>query len=361
MIENIVSLLGALITGSIPLVVVKIVYVALLVIFFISIVSWTYRRALCVFDAGWASYSIRNLLRLTFCLIFLLLCVFSTIGLFSPNIKYVSNPYMIFVISINALYTINTLGSSYITQHKKARIITNTFIFASWCISMVALFLLSIKPSELCQSALYETTLADFGIALYRKLNPFFINTNNKFYSIFFTTYINVFNGICVVTLCTFSNIIEKIKNKLFSLKYLIIINSLIIIRDTLFFLLKFTSLSENIIYKNFVGISISLGLLASTFFFIRFIQCEGKYDKNLKKKRVKTIKRDLYEITQDFCGITNVKEYNMCKRRIFNLTRRIKILNIKIDITKLVKIKNPELQNKFLEMVQEALMSEKD
>lgn len=359
MLTNFISLFQALITGSIPIIIVKITYVLLLIIFFISIISWTYRRALCVFDAGWASYSIRNVFRLTFCLIFLLLCSFSVISLFDPTISYQANPYMIFVISMNALYTVTTLSSNYITGYKKQRILTNTFIFATWCISMISLFLLSIKPSCLCRSALYETSLSSFGLVMYKKLNPFFLGPSSKVYSIVFTSFINLFNAICITALVIFSHKIELLKSKLVSFKYIIAINSLILARDAAYFILKFSPLSTNKMAEKVIGSLITILLLFTTYFFIRFIQCEGKYDKNLKRKRVKSIKQDLNEIISDFSKIDTSKEYNNCKKRVYSLARRIQILDIKIDITKLIKIKNPKLRNDFMKMVQEVIFIE--
>lgn len=357
MLEYTLIGLKSLVLGTIPAIVIKILYVTLLIVFFINVVSWTYRRALCVFDAGWASYSIRNLFRLVFCLIFDMLCIFSLSGTFITTQKFLANPYMIFVISVNALYTVTMLGSSYLEGYKKARIVTNTLIFSSWCISIVSLYFLSIRPSNICILALHEKTLWEFGLSIYKKLNPFYLGDLSNFYSIFFTVYINLYNIICMLALIIFTKLIPKLKNKLMSFKYIFLINITVLIRDILYYILQGLITKLSPLTVKIIGSSISILLIVTTLCFIKFIQCEGKYDKNLKKKQVKEIKKDLIEIISDFENAKDDKEFNFSKKRLNSLLRRIEILNIKIDITKYAKFNEPCVEEEFLKIIQKKVI----
>lgn len=332
----------------------KCLYLILLVYTAVQILIWTYRRLAILIEMK--QFSMGAMFKLGYCLIFLLLTALSISNLFTSANTYRANPYIILIMSINLLYLDTTLSSNRIKEHKRSRLIVNSLMFAVWGIFGTIIFILgvsSVQKIPLC----FSNSIASFGWEIYGKTTPFWNYGEGKYFTYITIVISNIFNFLCLLFLVIYSKIIPEIKQKLYSWKYILCIDLFILIRDLCYVSFKAGGYSPNgSIPSNIMGITFSICIFIIGILFLLFIRSEGKYDKNLKKLRKKTLMKDFNNVVTDYSKAKNLGDKVECVRRLKYLILRSNILETKIDIVKEVQKKSPGLYNQFTLLTNEEI-----
>lgn len=334
----------------------KVIYLLILLYAIYQIVTWTWRRVMILIDLK--TFSMGAVFKLSYCLIILCLTLVSLSNVLTPSTSYRAHPYIILIMSTNLIYVATSLGTNYYRNHKKSRLIANSILFSLWCILGTFIFIISITSVKRIPLS-FTNTLCSFGWEIYGKTYPFWHHGNVEVYVITTSILSNIFNFLCLLTLWIFTRVIPEMKLKLYSYKYLLCINILIFIRDLAYFSYCMVDSGIGYIAYNVTGIILAICILATAVLYSLFIRSESKYDRNLKKQRVKTLKRDLNTIINDFDQSKSLTEKVECVRRFKYLVLRGKIMESKIDLVKEVQHKSPGLYAHFTSLTNEEITIE--
>lgn len=338
---------------------VKSIYALILIYATIQIIAWTWRRITILNDLS--HFSMSAVFKLGYCLIFLVLTLISLSNLFMPKSSFRAHPYMILIMSTNLLYVNTTLGTSFFKDYKKSRLITCSILFTAWCVVGTIIFISGIFAVGIVPFTLTNlNSFISFGWEIYGKITPFWLANSNNSYIFGATIAANVFNIICLLILLIYSKLIPDLKSKLYSWKYLFCIDIFLVLRDIAYltFNLSHYEIANNFA-TNIIGCILSITVFATAIFYSLFIRSEGKYDRNLKRQRVKILKKDLNTIIEDFNKSKMLSEKVECVRRLKYLILRNKIMESKLDIIILTKKKSPGLYSHFLALTNEEITLE--
>lgn len=328
--------------------ILRFLYFLVLLYSFIQTISWTWRRIQVLLDMKQLSMS--AIFKLFYCLIFLVFTMTSIGNLIAPRDVYRAYPFMILIMSINLLYLITSLASNYYKELKKLRLLICSFMLAIW--SLVGTFTFTINISQVRQipyTIAFSNSGASLGWELFGKILPFWTDGIALTYTNISLLILNIFNFICLSIIIVFSRLIPKLKIKLYSFKYLFYIDILILLRDLSFKVFTKADYSyQECLSATIMGIALCMFSFAISIFYACFIRSEGKYDRNLKKLRRQTLKKDINNIIKDFNNSDTLRERVECVSRLRYLIARNHILETKVNVEQEVKVKCPSLYAHF-------------
>lgn len=339
--------------------ILKILYVGILVYAALQILFWTWRRLSILIDLK--HFSMAAVFKLAYCVIFLILTLMSLSNVFASGKSFKAHPYIILIMSTNFLYVNTTLGTSFFKKHKKSRLVTCSILFTAWCVIGTIIFISNIfSVGRTPYSLVGLNDFVSFGWEIYGKITPFWLMSKDNSYIFGAGIAANVFNMVCLLILIIYSKIIPEIKSKLYSWKYLFFIDLFLILRDLSYVVFHFSGFEIGVNFPTIIiGSILSATIIGTATFYSLFIRSEGKYDRNLKRQRVKTLKKDLNTIISDFDNSQILSDKVECVRRLKYLILRNKIMESKLNVVQLTKRKSPGLYSHFIALTNEEITLE--